>query len=71
MWVGEGGGAWQEFNFGNAKLRHGDTGVHMYTSFGGDDGYYVVDWVRFDLTSVRGELLSSTKVPTANTCMNG
>jgi hypothetical protein len=71
MWVGDGGGTWQEFNYWNVRLSRGDTSVHTYTSFGGDTGYYVVDRVRFDLTSGRGALLSSKTVSTTNTCMNG
>jgi hypothetical protein len=46
--------------------------VHAYTSFDGDGrGYYIVDQVWYDLTSARGELLSSRVASTTNTCANG
>lgn len=71
MWIGEGGGTWQDFNYWNLKLSRGDTSVHTYTAFsGGDQGYYIVDRVRYELTSVRGTLLSSMEISTANTCEN-
>ncbi|HEX5826704.1 MAG TPA: hypothetical protein VFY23_04230 [Candidatus Limnocylindrales bacterium] len=71
MWVGEGGGTWQDFNYTNVRLRRGDTTVHAYMSFETSGaGYYIVDEIRYDLTSVRGELLSSKVVSTTNTCAN-
>lgn len=72
MWVGEGGGTFQWFNFAGYRLSRGDTNVHAYMGFwGGDQGYYIVDQVRFDLISVRGDVLSSMEIGTANTCENG
>ena len=71
MWVGEGGGTWQDFNYWNARLSRGATTVHSYTNFdGGGLGYYIVDQVRYDLTSARGEVLSTRAVSTTNTCAN-
>jgi hypothetical protein len=72
MWVGEGGGTFQWFNYWTLKLSRGDTNVHTYMGFyGGDQGYYVVDRVRYELISVRGQVLSSIEVSTTNTCENG
>ena len=71
MWVGDGGGTWQELRYWQTRLGRGDTLVHTYLGFGDDGGYYVVDRVGFELTTVRGEVLTSREVPTANTCLNG
>ena len=71
MWVGPGGGTWQDSGYWSERLSHGAT-VHTYMGFeGGDAGYYVVDRVRVELTSPRNGLLSSLEVSTANTCENG
>jgi hypothetical protein len=59
------------FNYRNVRLDRGDTTVHTYTSFdGGGMGYYVIDEVRYELTSIRGEVLSTKAVATTNTCAN-
>jgi hypothetical protein len=71
MWVGEGGGTWQDFTFTSVRLVRGTTGVHAYTAFMGDDGYYVVDRVWFDIVNGRGDVISSKAISTTNTCMNG
>jgi hypothetical protein len=70
-WVGEAGGTWQEFNFATVRLRRGDASVHAYVGFIADGGYYVVDQVRFDLTTRLGDVFSSRSTSTANTCANG
>lgn len=72
MWVGDGGGTWQEGGFWHQRLAHGSASVHAYMGFyAGDQGYYVVDRVRMELTSMKGGLLSSKEVVTSNTCANG
>ena len=72
LWVGEGGGTWQEIGFGYERLSRGATNAHAYMGFnGGGKGYYVVDRVRFDLTSAKSGLISSMEVSTTNTCEDG
>ena len=69
-WFKDGVTTTLDVNFADQRLARGETTVHLYTSFDGDGGYYVMDRVRFDLTSVRGDLLSTKGVPTTNTCEN-
>jgi hypothetical protein len=72
-WVGNDDSTWQsDFNYSIQKLSRGATTVHTYASFEpGGYGYYIVDRIRFELTSIPGELLSSMEVPTTNTCASG
>ena len=66
-----GDGTWQQWTYSYERLSRGATTVHAYAGLGSSESPAVADWVRYDLMSSSGTVLSSKQISTENTCPTG
>ena len=69
--VGDGDWTWQEWMYSYERLSRGSTTVHAYAGLGSSESPAVADWIRYDLISPGGAVLSTLQISTENTCPTG